>query len=203
MVHVHLKLLERFSKQHEHMFVRSRIRRKQKGKGKGVDEEPGSGEEDLAELSKNTMKERAFDYSRFETKFLTQSCTNTFLAFLGHYKELSYSQMKRAITFFHRIFVKRGEEVLLFRLDIVELFHRIMQDPDGLPASHPARKEMDQFVKHFLKKLFKKLETTPELYIELLFTKVSGTIHYLQHGYDKEAKVSKPRLALFLFSPRV
>lgn len=194
MVHVHLKILERYSKQHEHMFIRSRNRRrKQKAKETGLDEEQGSDEEDVTELSKSTMKERAFDYSRFESKFLSQGCINTFLAFLEHYKEFNYSQMKRAITFFHRIFVKRGEEVLLFRLDMVELFYRIMQDPDGLPTSHPARKEMDQFVKHYLRKLFKKLEKTPELYVELLFTKVNATMHYLQHGYDREVKVPKPR----------
>jgi len=199
MVHVHLKMLERFSKQHEHMFIRSRKRARAQRK-KDVAGEDGAGsvpeeeeDEELAEESKATMKERAFDYSRFEQKFLTQSCVDTFLAFIGNYKELNYGQMKRAITFFHRVFVKREQEVLLFRIDIIELFNRILQGPDGLPNSHPARQEMDQFFKHYMRKLVKMLEKRPELYAELLFTKVNSTMHYLQFGYDKQIKVSKPR----------
>ncbi|CUS10895.1 unnamed protein product [Tuber aestivum] len=201
MVHVHLKMLERFSKQHEHMFVRSRKRARAQRKknatvedgAEGVPEEEEG--EEIAELSKATMRERAFNYSRFEQKFLTQSCVDTFLAFIGNYKELNYSQMKRAIIFFHRVFVKREQEVLMFRIDIVELFNRILQGPDGLPNSHPARKEMDQFFKHYMRKLVKMLEKRPELYVELLFTKVNSTMHYLQFGYDKQAQVSKPREA--------
>ncbi|PWW75482.1 timeless-domain-containing protein [Tuber magnatum] len=194
MVHVHLKMLERFSKQHEHLFIRSRKRaRAQRRKStaggdgaEGVPEEEDEEDEDeeIAKLSKVTMKERAFDYSRFERKFLTQGCVNTFLAFIGNYKELNYGQMKRAIIFFHRVFVKREQEVLLFRIDVIELFNRILQGPDGLPNSHPARKEMDRFFKHYMRKLVKMLEKRPEF-----------TMHYLQFGYDKQIKVSKPREA--------
>ncbi|PWW75481.1 hypothetical protein C7212DRAFT_344845 [Tuber magnatum] len=172
MVHVHLKMLERFSKQHEHLFIRSRKRaRAQRRKStaggdgaEGVPEEEDEEDEDeeIAKLSKVTMKERAFDYSRFERKFLTQGCVNTFLAFIGNYKELNYGQMKRAIIFFHRVFVKREQEVLLFRIDVIELFNRILQGPDGLPNSHPARKEMDRFFKHYMRKLVKMLEKRPE-----------------------------------------
>ncbi|KAG0632893.1 timeless protein-domain-containing protein [Tuber brumale] len=200
MVHVHLRMLERFSKQHEHMFIRSRKRARAQRKKNPTSEDgdggvPEEGDEEMVELSKVAMKERAFDYSRFEQKFLTQSCVNTFLAFIGNYKELNYGQMKRAIVFFHRVFVKREQEVLLFRIDIIELFNRILQGPDGLPNSHPARKEVDQFFKHYMRKLVKMLEKRPELYVELLFTKVNSTMHYLQFGYDKQTNVSKPREA--------
>ncbi|KAH0615023.1 uncharacterized protein H6S33_000659 [Morchella sextelata] len=206
MVHVHLKMLERYSKQHEHLFVRSKRQQKAKKKRQqdGIDMPADDNEEDDEELamqSRNTMRERAFDFAKFEGKLLQQSCISTFLAFLDNYKELSYGQVKRAITFFHRIFVKRQEEVLLFRIDIVEQFYRIMQDPDGLPQGHPARKEMDQFVKYYLRKLIKKLESRPEMYVELLFTKVNSTMHYLTHGYDKEIRVRVPRPAAELHIP--
>lgn len=203
MVHVHLKMLERFSKQHEHMFIRSRKRARAQRKKNVTGEDGAEGlpeeeDEELAEQSKAAMKERAFDYSRFEQKFLTQGCLDTFLAFIGNYKELNYSQMKRAITFFHRVFVKREQEILMFRIDTVELFNRILQGPDGLPNSHPARQEMDQFFKHYMRRLVKMLEKRPELYAELLFTKVNSTMHYLQFGYNKEIKVSKPRFVISL-----
>lgn len=204
MVHVHLKMLEKFSKQHELMFVRSRRRqkakKKQAGAGDANSDENGSEEEDIAE-SRNTMRERAFSFTKFETKFLNQNCINTFLAFLDNYKELSYSQAKRAITFFHRIFVKRQEEVLLFRLDIVEQLYRIMQDPDGMSHGHPARKEMDQFVKFYLRRLVKKLEKRPEMFVELLFSKMNNTMHYLTHGYDKEIRVRQSRCVFSFLLP--
>lgn len=193
MVHVHVKMLEKYSKQHELMFVRSRRRQKAKKKQGDVADENVSEEEDVAAETRNAMSERAFDFGRFETKLLNQNCINTFLAFLDNYKELSYGQVKRAITFFHRVFVKRQEEVLLFRLDIVEQFHRIMQDPDGMPQSHPARKEMDQFVRYYLRRLIKKLEARPEMFVELLFTKMNNTMHFLSHGYDKEIKVRQTK----------
>lgn len=198
MVHVHVKMLEKYSKQHELLFVRSRRRQKAKKKQSGAEgdqmpEGNGSEDEDMAAETRNAMSERAFDFGRFETKLLNQNCINTFLAFLDNYRELSYSQVKRAITFFHRIFVKRQEEVLLFRLDIVEQFYRIMQDPDGIPYSHPARKEMDQFVKYYLRKLIKKLQARPEMFVELLFTKMNSSMHYLTHGYDKQVKARQPR----------
>lgn len=197
MVHVHVKMLEKYSTQHELMFVRSRRRQKAKknqSRAKGdVVNENVSEEEDITAETRSALSERAFDFGRFETKLLNQNCINTFLAFLDNYKELSYTQVKRAITFFHRVFVKRHEEVLLFRLDIVEQFHRIMQDPDGMPQSHPARKEMDQFVKYYLRRLIKKLEARPEMFVELLFTKMNNTMHFLTHGYDKEIKIRQAK----------
>jgi replication fork protection complex subunit Tof1/Swi1 len=54
---------------------------------------------------------------------------------------------------------------------------------------------VDQFAKHYLRKLFKKLEAELTMYVELLFTKVNSTIHFLQQGYDKAAHVPRSRPA--------
>ncbi|KAL7266282.1 Topoisomerase 1-associated factor 1 [Rhizina undulata] len=198
MVHVHVKMLEKYSKQHEHMFIRFRRRQRAKKKQKEQDtgvlnDDGGSRDEADAAASKRAIQERSFDFARFEGKLLTQPCINTYLAFLGYYKELNYSQVKRVITFFHRIFVKREMEVMLFRLDIADLFYKIMQGSEPLLQSNPAYKEMDQFVKHYFKKLTRKLENNPALYVELLFTKINSTVFFLQNGYDKEMPVSRPR----------
>ena len=202
MAHVHLKLLEKYSQQHEHMFVRSRRRQTKKKKQTAletgdadVDELREENEEELVAASKRAVRERTFDFQRFEAKYLNQSCINTFIAFLSFYKELDANQIMRTIKILHRIFEKRKMEVLLYRLDLVDLLYQMMQGSKALPRSHPAYKQVDQFAKHFLRKLFKKLEAEPAMYVELLFTKVNSTIHFLQHGYDKAAHVPRSRPA--------
>jgi replication fork protection complex subunit Tof1/Swi1 len=200
MVHVHLKLLEKYSQQHEHMFVRSRRRqnKKQKDVAQAAGEADSIGEEndeEMAAARRRAIAERAFDFRKFESKYLNQHCVNTFVAYLNYFKELDANQIMRAIKYFHRIFEKMKMEVPLYRLDLVDLFHRMMQGLDALPRSHAAYKDADQFARHYLRKLFKKLESEPSLYVELLFTKINHDLHFLQHGYDKEIHVSKPRAA--------
>ncbi|CCX13350.1 Similar to Topoisomerase 1-associated factor 1; acc. no. A1C928 [Pyronema omphalodes CBS 100304] len=203
MVHVHLKLLEKYSQQHEHMFVRSRRRQIRKKKadqaenGIDSDEEPAQDltAEELAAAARRANSERAFDFTRFEAKYMNERCLNTFISFLGFYRELDTNQIMRSVKMLHRIFVKRGMEVLLYRLDLVDLLNRMMNSDKALPRSHAAYKEVDAFAKHYLRKLFKKLEQEPALYVELLFSKMNSTIHFMQYGYDKEAHVSKPRAA--------
>lgn len=199
MAYVHLKLLEKYSQQHEHMFVRSRRRRSKKAKEKAaLDEAIEYEEEDDSQLiaaSKSATAERAFDFRKFEAKYLNQNCINTFIALLGYYQELNANQIMRAIKMFHRIFEKRKMEVLLYRLDLVDLLYHMMHGSEALDRKHPAYKEVDQFTRHFLRKLFKKLEAEPAMYVELLFTKLSSTTHFLQHGYTKEVHVPKPRAA--------
>jgi replication fork protection complex subunit Tof1/Swi1 len=165
-------MLEKYSQQHEHMFVRARRhqnkRKKADAQKKGVDDDAAEeNEEVLIAESKRATTERAFDFQKFESKYLNHSCIDSFIKFLSYYKELDGSQIMRAIKFFHRIFEKRKMEILLYRLDYVDLFYRMMQGGDSLPKSHPAYKEADQFVRHYLRKLFKKLEKEHALYVEV------------------------------------
>ncbi len=129
-----------------------------------------------------------------EQKFLDDHCVETHAALLEYYAELSPEQIKRVISFFHRVFVKRGKEVLLFRLDICELLNRIVNDRDGFPSNNQARSEVETFVKYFTKRLIRSLEDAPALAVELLFTKPATDAYYLTHNHDKAPKVtSAPR----------
>ena len=212
MVHVHLKLLEKYSQQHEHMFIRSRRRHRARKKTRETNETPevpgdvdpsaaeaASGEsqdedeEQMAAAGRLAVAERAFDFKRFETKYLNQSCIDTFVALLRYYRELDEAQIMRAIKMLHRIFEKRKEEVLLYRLDLVDLLYAMMQGPHALPRSHPAYKQADTFARHFLRKLFRKLQGEPALFVELLFTKLNASRHFLQYGYDEQLLTLRSR----------
>ena len=90
------------------------------------------------------------------------------ISFLKNYKELNYFQIKRALSFLHRIFVKKEMEVLLFRVDILQLLHAMMEDSTVMPKSHPAHPELDQFIRHVVKKLTRRLVEVPALYVEVI-----------------------------------
>lgn len=214
MVHVHLKILEKYSEQHEHMFVRAKRRsakaQQQKATEPGSDEDEEAGfvegpendtnEADAVASHAAAIRDRKFDFSKYEAKFTAQPCLATWVAFLHHYRELSAAQLMRAIKYLHRIFEKRHDEVLLFRIDIVNLFYQMMQGSSGngggaLPRSHAAWAQTDQFVRRYLRRLTRKLEKQPELFVELLFTKLPKTVHFLQHGEDPEFNVRVPKPA--------
>jgi replication fork protection complex subunit Tof1/Swi1 len=125
---------------------------------------------------------------------------------LDFYVELRPDQIKRVLVFFHRIFVKRKQQVILYRLDICELLSRMINDEINIPQDSSIRKHLEDFVKHFTSSLTKALKKTPVLYIEvipllslphkkLLFSKLPPTIHYLQHGEELPTQAKRPRAA--------
>ncbi|KAI9764692.1 MAG: Topoisomerase 1-associated factor 1 [Geoglossum simile] len=202
LVHVHLRMLERYSKQNSDMQVRSRKRARRKRKTAkegssegGVEDDDGDGEssaEDMA-AAHRTSTERKFDFKRFAARFLSQSCTNTFVKFTSYYQELDAEQLKRAHRFFYRVAFKMEMSVMLFRVDIIALFVKMIKGPSGLDTSNPAWKEWDELVRQLIKKLVRKMGKRPELAVEMLFSKTNATAHFLEYGYTKQTVSTKIR----------
>jgi replication fork protection complex subunit Tof1/Swi1 len=201
LVHVHIRMLEHYSKQNVDMQVRSRrrVRRKRKAvkdaTSDGGAEGDNSGEseaEDIAEAHR-TSTERKFDFKRFSAKFLTQGCINTFVQFISYYQDLDAEQLKRAHRFFYRVAFKMEMSVMLFRVDIIALLVKMMRGPGGLDSDNPAWKEWDELVRQLIKKLVKKMEKRPELAVEMLFSKINATAHFLEYGYTKQTANTKSR----------
>jgi replication fork protection complex subunit Tof1/Swi1 len=197
--HVFLRMLERYAKQNIDMQIRSKRRtrtiQKKKAQTQGEDgEEEGhiSETEDIQQAQK-TVSERKFDFTRFSAKFVNQSSVNTFVAFARYFSDLDTEQLKRAHRFFHRIAFKMELGVLLCRVDILQLFNKMMKGPGGLDPESPAYKEWDDFVKHFFKQVVKRVQERPELVVEMLFSKIPQTLFFLDHGYDREIHTRAPR----------
>ena len=201
--HVFLRMLERYSKENTDLQIRSRQRARRKKKEQkqrngadddedNEDDDARSENEDIAEAAQ-VSRERKFDFTRFAAKFTSQSSVNTFIAFTAFYRDLSVDQLKRAHRFFYRVAFKQELAVLLFRVDIVALFHKMIKGPEGLDVSHAMYKEWDELVRQVLKKMFKKLEQRPELIIEMLFSKIRATLYYLEYGHEKQT-VSSTRV---------
>ncbi|MCJ1431107.1 Topoisomerase 1-associated factor 1 [Xylographa pallens] len=197
--HVFLRMLERYSKENVDLQIRSRRRARKLKKATTQESEPqdttadqDSEAEDVAEVQR-VSKERKFDFSRFSSKFLTQSCIDTFVVFTTFYKDLSTDQLKRAHRFFYRIAFKQEMSVMLFRLDIIALFNRMMRGPDALNSASPMFREWDELTRQLVRRMIKKLQQRPELAIEMLFSKISSTVFYLEYGYEKQTISAKPR----------
>jgi len=197
LAHVFLRMLERYSRENADLQVRSRRKaRKSKKPARAQsvdgDADNASEMEEIAEAQR-VSRERKFDFTRFAAKFMTQACVDTFVAFTKYYSELNAEQLKRAHRFFYRVAFKQELSVMLFRLDIIALFHRMIKGPDGLDSAGPVFREWEELVRQLIKRLVKKMQQRPELAVELLFSKIRATVFYLEYGYEEQTIASKPR----------
>jgi replication fork protection complex subunit Tof1/Swi1 len=198
LAHTFIRLLESYSKQNADLQIRSRRRQRKKQKAAQVEngETPSHDNDDNAndvEQVQIVSRERKFDFTRFVARFLTQASVNTFVSFLRYYSDLSTEQLKRAHRFFYRVAFKNELTVLLYRVDIIKLFHQMIEGPEGLDQEASYYSEWHDLSKQLFRRMFKKLEERPELAVEMLFSKIPATVFYLEHGYDNVVqKVPRP-----------
>ncbi|KAI2471924.1 timeless-domain-containing protein [Annulohypoxylon bovei var. microspora] len=206
LTHTYLRVLEAYSKQNMDMQVRSRrrVRKKKKAvEATGEDEEnpveEGDDSENDQANAERTSRERKFDFNRFVNRFTPQGVVDTFVKFTKYYQDLDDTQLKRAHRYFYRIAFKQNMSVMLFRVDIIQLFYSMIKGQEPLDKGSPMYKEWEELVKQILKKCIRKVEERPQLIIEMLFSKINATAHYLEYGYEKQTlstSQSKPAAEL-------
>ncbi|KAI1449995.1 timeless-domain-containing protein [Annulohypoxylon stygium] len=206
LTHTYLRVLESYSKQNADMQVRSRRRVRKKKKAANAANEDEENPVDEGDDSENdqanaerTSRERKFDFSRFVNRFTPQGVVDTFVKFTKYYKDLDDTQLKRAHRYFYRIAFKQNMSVMLFRVDIIQLFYSMIKGQEPLDKSCSMYKEWEELVKQILKKCIRKVEERPQLIIEMLFSKINATAHYLEYGYEKQTistSQSKPAAEL-------
>ena len=203
LTHTYLRVLEAYSKQNVDMQVRSRrrVRRKKKAAkaSEGNEENPGDegdeSENDEANAER-VSKERKFDFTRFAARFVPQGVVDAFVAFTKYYRDLNDAQLKRAHRYFYRVAFKQEMSVMLYRVDIVQLFYGMIKGPEPLDKGSSVFKEWEELARQILKKCFRKIEERPQLIIEMLFSKINPTAHYLEYGYEKQTmSTSTPKPA--------
>ncbi|KAI9844790.1 MAG: Topoisomerase 1-associated factor 1 [Thelocarpon superellum] len=201
LAHVYLRMLEHYSKQNMEMQVRSRRRARRKKNAviaageemkDAAEDEAVADAEDMAHAQR-VSSERKFDFHRFAGKFMTQACVDTFVALARCYADLTPEQLKRAHRFFYRVAFKMEMSVMLMRVDIVALFYKMIKGPQGLVHNSPAFGEWDEIIRQIFKRLARKMADRPSLVVEMLFSKINATVHFLEHGRDKEVTARIPR----------
>jgi replication fork protection complex subunit Tof1/Swi1 len=200
--HNYLRILEQYSKQNVDLQVRSRRRVRRKKKAARAAGEDGLDEDILDESdaedearAERTTHERKFDFKRFASRFLSQGCIDTFVTFTAYYDDLKFAQLKRAHRYFYRVAFKQEMSIMLYRVDTIALFYKMIKGPGGLNPQSSAFKEWDELVKQLLKRCIRKIQERPELVVEMLFSKINSTAHYLEYGYEKQTIATKPRAA--------
>ncbi|KAI9746722.1 MAG: Topoisomerase 1-associated factor 1 [Claussenomyces sp. TS43310] len=201
LTHNYLRILENYSKQNTELVVRSKRRTRRKKKaareaGEGMDDEhldESEGEDDAR--AARISQERKFDFQRFATRFLSQGCIDTFVTFCKFYNDLKPEQLKRAHRFFYRVAFKHDMSVMLFRVDIIALLHKMIKGPEGLDPMSSSFKEWDEMFRQLMKRCTRKIRERPELIVEMLFSKTSATAQFLKFGYTKQTVSSRPRAA--------
>ncbi|KAK6532189.1 Topoisomerase 1-associated factor 1 [Arthrobotrys megalospora] len=186
-IHVYLRCLERYSKNNSGMVVKSK--RQPKSRSSEIQSFSGS-DSDTRIPGRAQQSEKSFDFQRCESRFLSPSSLEPFLDLLGHYKELNPAQIKRCIGFLHRVFVKRGVTVGLFHLKAIRLLQLLARDTKGSSVYA----EVAGFVQYFSKRLVRKLNEYPVLFVEMLFQKSSKIGYFIQHGEDRGYHARGPRL---------
>ncbi|KAF2209435.1 hypothetical protein CERZMDRAFT_47073, partial [Cercospora zeae-maydis SCOH1-5] len=202
-VHVFVRMLERYSKQNVDMQIRSKRRARKKKQQNANSEAGDAAAEDAAEDAREvarTVSERKFDFAKYSAKFLSQPCVNTFVSFAQYYRDLTSVQMKRAHRYFYRLAFKHDLAVLLFRVDILALLHKLIKGPEGLDPAMEGYKEWEQLVQQVFRRCVKwvERETTGQGWreacvVEMLFSKIPNTLFYLQNGYEQVVEKRKPR----------
>ncbi|CZT16294.1 related to Topoisomerase 1-associated factor 1 [Ramularia collo-cygni] len=205
-VHVFVRMLERYSKQNADLQIRSK-RRARKKTAKSAKTTVGDDAEDAADQAAEderdahrAVSERKFDFARFSAKFLSQQCVNAFIALTHYHRDLTPVQMKRAHRFFYRLAFKHELTVLLFRVDILQLFHKMIKGPEGLDPHMEGFKEWEQLVQQVFRRCIKWIERPSDgqgwreaAVVEMLFSKIPATMFYLQNGYERVVEKRAPR----------
>ncbi|EGO60526.1 hypothetical protein NEUTE1DRAFT_119688 [Neurospora tetrasperma FGSC 2508] len=213
LVHTFLRILEGYSKQNVDLQVRSRKRARRKKKAAkaaaavaaaraageeaedvGVPEDNDADDSgDDEQHAERVTQERKFEFGKFAIRFAPQGVVDTFVAFTKFYRDLNDAQLKRAHRYFYRVAFKLELSIMLFRLDIINLFYNMVQGPEPLDKSSPMFKEWEELSKQIIRKCIKKLQERPALFTELLFSKIGSTTHFLEHGYEKPVTTTMPR----------
>lgn len=145
-------------------------------------------EEDEAEI-KYITQERKLDFNNTEVRFFHAETVSTHIAYLSRFEDLTHEEIKRGISFFHRLFVVRKDYSALYRLDFMSLILRLR---NHLPRGSSIRSHVEEFIVYFMKKFKGALERFP-LPLEVLFPRMENLElkAYLSTG-DVEAKSSTP-----------
>lgn len=179
-VHILLRSLEALAKEDVKLFIRTRRKMRKLRTGSslnlqmdrkywhlidmGVDEE--CDEEEI----KIITRERKMDYKNTEIRFFHAEIVTAHIKFLSRYEDLSHDEVKRGVSYFHRLFVVHKDYSALFRLDFMTLLFKLQA---FLPKGSSIRSHVDDFVIYFMKKFQASLENFPAA-IEVLFPRLEN-----------------------------
>ena len=174
-VHIILKAFECFANEDVKLYVQEKRKTPKKVKNtklqNDIDEAVEESDEERAMVDAARIhKERKLNFQATELRFFQTSIVSAFIEHLSRYEDLSYEDIKKCLSFFHRLFIVRKDYTGLYRLDFLLLLNNLSV---YLPRSSIIKNEVDEFTYHFMKKFKKAFERFPNP-IEILFTRIEN-----------------------------
>ncbi|CEP15228.1 hypothetical protein [Parasitella parasitica] len=180
LTHVLLKSLDHYQKGKKMMFVRKKKSQKKKKPAKSSEEQQEEGvavitaidseEESDPQVDKHKeqeYKDIQFRFSSYEQKYVSWDVVHAYTSLLELYQHLQPEYLICISNMFHRLMVKRKAEYLFWKLPVLELFNRILQDSRSLSQSI-AFEELAKFIRYSTRQFFKAAAEYPLLYVEAL-----------------------------------
>ncbi|CDH60505.1 dna repair protein [Lichtheimia corymbifera JMRC:FSU:9682] len=165
-----LRLLEQYSSKNQFMFVRRKIRQKKKQDAPTNQGEDGDdSEEDEERETQVAYREHVFKFDAFEKKYLHYDVIRVYCILLEQLDTLEPHLVLCITNLFHRIMVKRKCEQIFYKLPVLNLFNQILGRQNTLPRN-TAITELIRFIRYCTRQFFKRLESHPPLFLEILFT---------------------------------
>lgn len=201
-VHIILKSFESFANENIKLYIQTKRKRTKQNKksinnlDKATEESlrdiiEGSDDELENERVKEVSRERRLDFKATEVRFFQTSIVSTYVEYLSRYEELTHEEIKRCLSYFHRLFVIRKDFTGLYRIDFMHILQRLR---NHLPRGSSTRDHVDEFIYYFMKKFKSAFERFPNP-IEILFPRFEDMEYkiYLATGdlYLKPEKNNK------------
>lgn len=173
-VHTVLGTFESFANEDIALYVKTKRRQRTKG---GLDHNTetqmrdlidGSDDEDVEQHAKVILKDRRLDFKDTELRFFHTAIVSTYIEFLSRYQDLTPQEIKWALSYFHRLFVVRKDFTNLYRLDFMNLLHKLRTN---LAAGSKIREQVDEFIYYFMKRFKQAFQRFP-MPVELLFPRL-------------------------------
>lgn len=192
-----LKSFESFAKEDLQLYVQTK-RKQSKNNKKRINELNrdtdaklsaaiyDSDDEAIAENIREVTRERRLNFQATEVRFFHQAIVTAYIEYLSRFQDLNHDDIKICLSYFHKLFVVRKDYNGLFRLDFMQMLHKLK---NHLPRGSSIRLKVEEFIYYFMKKFKVALGRFPNI-IEVLFPRIeeSSVKCYLSTGelYEKE-----------------
>lgn len=178
-VHILLKSFESFANENIKLYVQSKKSKKKKSHST-LDKSTENSLRDIIDESdeemqerkvKEVSRERKLDFEKTEFRFFHTATVSTYIEYLSRFENLTHEEIKRCLSYFHRLFAVRKDYTGLYRIDFMVTLFKLRS---ALPNGSSIKQHADDFIYYFMNKFKRAFERFPNP-IEILFPRFEDT----------------------------
>ncbi|PKY41117.1 hypothetical protein RhiirA4_498323 [Rhizophagus irregularis] len=124
-----------------------------------------------------------------QKKFISDEIIKNYCKILEEYNKLDDEELNYIVEFFYRIWYKYDLEGMFYKITIMFLFSRILDDIGHRQEVTLGQDELLSFILNISNKLLSELPKNSLLYVELLYPKNSEDCKISQQGYNRNCKI--------------